>query len=595
MDVDVDSDHVLDAQPAHLMCSLTPNPPDEPSPCAGVKLPDILPRRPETVEVAGVKGLMQDSPLVLPLIHRRMTTIGADMTVTSVGPAGVSRLNWSEVGTRSMRLAAALDALGIPGGAAIGSFAWNSHRHLELYYGVPCSGRVLHTVNVRLHADDISYVIHHAGDAALFVDASLTPLLAPLRDRLDVDVFVVMEDGAEIAPEFARDPRYEELIASVEPVEPTVSDETSAASICFTSGTTGRPKAVVYSHRSVVLHSMSQLMVDNHAVRRGDTVLPLTPMFHVNCWGLPYTAGLAPASLVFTGSDTSPEASSRLIEAERPTVLAGIPTFWFQMDAAFASGELDYSSVRSILCGGAEAPPALIRKYTDRGLDFFHAWGMTEMSPSGTGNWIPANSADVDHGAKQGIAAPGVELRLVDEMGEEVPWDGSTVGELHARGPWIARAYLDPEDGSNESRFVEGWLRSGDVARIAPDGTVEIVDRTKDLVKSGGEWISSVELERALAAHPAILEAAVVAIADPRWGERPAALVVPEPGATVDEDDVRAFLSERVAKWWIPDVIEIVSQLPKTGVGKTDKKRLRSEFGDRLATTASRTDDEPRS
>lgn len=527
---------------------------------------------------------MQDTPLVIPMILRRAMTIGADMSIVSVGPSGVDRRTWVDVGNRSMRLSAALDAIGVPKGSAVGSFAWNSHRHLELYYGVPSSGRVLHTVNVRLHGDDVAYVVGHADDQVIFVDASLTGVLAPIRSRLDVGTFVVMEDGAEIAPEFESDPRYEELLESVEPALPTADDENDAASICYTSGTTGRPKAVVYSHRSVVLHSMAEMMVDNHAVRRGEVLLPLTPMFHVNCWGLPYTAGLAPASLIFTGSDTSPAAAGRLIEDERPTVLAGIPTFWFQMDSAFASGAMDYSSVERILCGGAEAPPALIKKYTDRGIDFFHAWGMTEMSPSGTGNWIPARSADVEFGAKQGIAAPTVELQLVDDAGEPLPWDGKTVGELQARGPWVAKAYLDPQDDSNQTKFVNGWIRTGDVARIYSDGTVEIVDRTKDLVKSGGEWISSVELERALAAHPTILEAAVVAVEHPRWGERPAALLVPEPEATIDESEVREFLEEHVAKWWIPDVFEIVDELPKTGVGKTDKKRLRAEWSDRLKT-----------
>jgi len=526
---------------------------------------------------------MQDSPLVIPMILRRAMTIGADMKIVSVGPSGFDYKTWAEVGSRSMRLSAALEELGIPEGAAVGSFAWNGHRHLELYYGVPGSGRVLHTVNVRLHGDDIEYVVKHAGDQAIFVDASLTGSLAPLRSRLGVKTFVVMDDGGEIAPEFASDPRYEELLESVQPMEHTASEESDAASICFTSGTTGRPKAVVYSHRSVLLHSMSELMVDNHAIRRDDVILPLTPMFHVNCWGLPYTAGLAPASLLFAGADTSPNAAGRLIEREGPTVLAGIPTFWFQMDSAFESGEMDYSSVERILCGGAEAPPALIRKYTDRGIDFFHAWGMTEMSPSGTGNWIRAHSEDVESGAKQGVAAPTVELRLMDDLGGELPWDGESIGELHARGPWVAKAYLNPEDDSNETKFVDGWIRTGDVARIFPDGTVEIVDRTKDLVKSGGEWISSVALERALAAHPSILEAAVVAIPHPRWGERPAALVVPEPGATIVIDEVRTFLRRHVASWWVPEVIEIIESLPKTGVGKTDKKRLRAEFADRLA------------
>jgi fatty-acyl-CoA synthase len=487
-----------------------------------------------------------------------------------------------------MRLAAVLDALGVEKGATVGSFAWNGHRHLELYYGVPCSGRVLHTINVRLHGDVIQYVVEHADDQVIFLDASLTPVLAPLRDRLRARV-VLMEDGAAIDPVFDRDPRYEELLASVEPIEPYEVEEDQAASICFTSGTTGRPKAVVYSHRSVVLHSMAELMVDGHAVRRGDVILPLTPMFHVNCWGLPYAAGLAPASLVFAGADTSPPAAAHLIERSQPSVLAGIPTFWVQMDQVFASGEYDLSSVKRILCGGAEAPPALIEKYTNRGIDFFHAWGMTEMSPSGTGNWIPARSTEIV--ATHGVAAPLVDLRLVDREGSELAWDGVSTGELEARGPWVAAAYLDPDDDSNQDRFDDGWLRTGDVARISPDGTLEIVDRTKDLVKSGGEWISSVGLERALAAHPAVLESAVVAVPDDRWGERPAALIVVNDGVVLDPDEIRRFLGDKVPSWWVPDYIEFVDQLPKTGVGKIDKRRLRDEYLPRLISTAAQGDD----
>jgi fatty-acyl-CoA synthase len=525
-----------------------------------------------------VHGLMQDIPLSIPMILGRAATIGRDMPIISVEPAGTDRRTWGDVAERAMRLAAALETLGVTRGGSVGSFAWNGHRHLELYYGAPCSGRVLHTVNVRLHGDVVTYVVGHAGDEVLFVDASLTPVLAPLRSRLAVDKFVIMEDGADIDPVFASDPRYEDLIAAHEPAEPAQVGEDDAASICFTSGTTGRPKAVVYSHRSVVLHSMAELMVDGHALRRGDVVLPLTPMFHVNCWGLPYAAGLAPASLVFAGADTSPPAAARLIEETRPTVLAGIPTFWVQMDAVYDSGDHDLSSVERILCGGAEAPPSLIQKYTDRGIDFFHAWGMTEMSPSGTGNWIKAHHPDVGNVAKQGVAAPTVELRLIGDDGEEAPWDGETVGELEARGPWVAAAYLDPEDRSNIDQFDEGWLRTGDVARLYPDGTLEIVDRTKDLVKSGGEWISSVELERALAAHPAVMESAVVAVPHERWGERPAALVVLVPGGSATADELKAFLADRVASWQVPDMIEFVPELPKTGVGKIDKRRLREEI-----------------
>ncbi len=526
---------------------------------------------------------MQDVPLSIPMILRRAESIGRAMEIVSVEPAGIDRRTWPDVTDRAMRLASALDGLGVERGSAVASFAWNGHRHLELYYGVPCSGRVLHTINFRLHPDVIDYVVRHAGDRVIFVDASLTSTLAPMRPRLGVGTFVVMEDGGEIDPMFLEDPRYEDLISTYSPSEPAEVDESEAASICFTSGTTGHPKAVVYSHRSVVLHSMAELMVDGHALRRGDTVLPLTPMFHVNCWGLPYAAGLAPSSLVFAGADTSAPAAAKLIEETRPTVLAGIPTFWVQMDDIFASGEYDLSSVERILCGGAEAPPALIEKYTDRGIDFFHAWGMTEMSPSGTGNWIPAHSPDVQRGAKQGVAAPTVELRLVSDDGSDVPWDGESVGELQARGPWVAASYLNPDDGANEEKFAEGWLKTGDVGRVAPDGTLEIVDRTKDLVKSGGEWISSVEMERALASHPAVRESAVVAVPHERWGERPAALVVLRDNASAKEIEIKDHLNDSVARWQVPDVIVFVDDLPKTGVGKIDKKRLRDDWVPRLA------------
>jgi fatty-acyl-CoA synthase len=519
---------------------------------------------------------MQPFPLTLPMALRRALTVGREMVVSSAGPTGVDRRTWGGVGERSMRVAAVLERLGVAPGGVVGSFAWNSHRQLELYLGVPCSGRALHAANVRLSPADVQYVVRHASDEVLFIDAALTATVAPWKDRLAVREFVVMEDGVEADPAFDGHPRYEELLASVEPREPADVAEDDAASVCFTSGTTGRPKAVVYSHRSVVLHSMSQLMVDGHAIRRGDVVLPLTPMFHVNGWGLPYTAALAPASLVLAGADTSPASVGRLIESERPTTIAGIPTFWVQMEELFSSGERDVSSVQRIMCGGAEAPPALIAKYTRLGIDFFHGWGMTEMSPSGSSHWIRAADHDRDPDGRPGPAAPGVELRLVAEDGAELPWDGVSVGELEARGPWVAAAYLDPDDDSNETRFHDGWLRTGDVARLTPEGIVEIVDRSKDLVKSGGEWISSVELERELMAHPSVREAAVVARPHERWGERPLAYVVLQPGTSLSRENMADFLASRVAKWWIPEELEIVDALPKTGVGKIDKKVLRT-------------------
>lgn len=531
-------------------------------------------------------GLMQDVPLTIDLIARRAMQVGADLEVVSVEPGGVDRRTWAEIGARVLRLTTVLDELGVAPGARVGTFAWNGHRHLELYFAVPCSGRVLHAANVRLHADQVEYAIRHAGDEILFVDASLTSTLAPLRDRLGVRHIVVMEDGADADESFADCLRYEELLAAAEPADDFARvEEDMAASICFTSGTTGNPKAIAYSHRSVVLHALGALMVDSHAVRRGDVVLPLTPMFHVNCWGLPYSSALAPAKLVLAGSDTSPEAVAGLIEEERPTVLAGIPTFWVQMDGVFADERRDLSSVRRILCGGAEAAPSLIARYLDRGIDFLHAWGMTEMSPSGTAAWYRAGDDHPTKGA-QGVAVAGVELRLVADDGSVLPWDGESTGELQARGPWIASAYLDPDDESNSTRFDDGWLRTGDVARIAPDGNVTIVDRMKDLVKSGGEWISSLDLERALVAHAEVAEAAVIAFPHPRWGERPAAFVVPVPGSDPSPEELREFLRGVVASWWIPDVIEVVVDLPKTGVGKHDKRRLRAEHAARLAASA---------
>jgi fatty-acyl-CoA synthase len=530
-----------------------------------------------------MNGLMQDVPLTLDLIPRRAMQVGGALEVVSVEPAGVDRRTWAEIGERVLRLCTVLDELGIERGERVGTFAWNGHRHLELYFAVPCSGRVLHAANVRLHPDQAEYAIRHADDRILFVDASLTGTLAPLRDRLAVREFVVMDDGADADGAFADCPRYEELLAAAEPAEDFARvAEDAAASICFTSGTTGHPKAVVYSHRSVLLHAMGALMVDSHAVRRGDVVLPLTPMFHVNCWGLPYSSALAPAKLVFAGSDTSPDVVAQLIASERATVLAGIPTFWVQMDGVFAEGHHDLSSVQRILCGGAEAAPSLIARYLERGIDFLHAWGMTEMSPSGTAVWYHAGEEPPDEGT-QGVPVPGVELRLVADDGRVLPWDGQSTGELEARGPWIARAYLDSDDDSNAARFHDGWLRTGDVARIAPDGTVTIVDRTKDLVKSGGEWISSLDLERALVAHVEVAEAAVIAFAHPRWGERPAAFVVPVSGSEPSPEELKEFLQGAVASWWVPDVIEIVAELPRTGVGKHDKRRLRAEHASRLA------------
>ena len=525
-------------------------------------------------------GLMQDVALTVDLIVRRAETVGAEVEVVSVEPSGVHRTTWGEVAGRARRLRRVLDDLGVSSDGRVGTFAWNSRRHLELYLGVPTAGRVLHTANVRLSGEDVIYVIAHAEDEVLFVDASLTRALASVRDELTVRHVVVMEDGGEIDPAFAGCPRYEELLAGAEPLPAVEVAETDAASVCFTSGTTGRPKAVVYSHRSIVLHSYGSLSVDNHGISRRDVLLPLTPMFHVNCWGLPYTAAFAGAKLVLPGRDTSPESFAGLVESERVTVAAGVPTLWVRFLDELAGGTRDLSSFQRVLSGGAESPAPLIARYLERGISYFHGWGSTEMSPSGTATVVRPGHDD----QRWGPAVPGVELRLRADDGSLAAWDGVSQGEVEARGPWVASSYYRPEDDANEARFTDdGWFRTGDVARISSRGVLEIVDRIKDLIKSGGEWISSLELERAILEHPDVAEAAVIAIADPEWGERPAAIIVLASGAFLKTEELQAFLRERVASWWIPDVVEIAAELPRTGVGKYDKRRLRALYVERLS------------
>ncbi len=523
-------------------------------------------------------GLMQDVALTLEMVLRRAETVGAQVEVVSVEPSGVHASTWGEVAGRARRLRRVLDDLGVSHGGRVGTFAWNTRRHLELYLGVPTAGRVLHTANVRLSAEDVRFVIRHAGDEALFVDASLTAALAPLRDELGVGHIIVMEDGAETDPAFLDCPRYEELLAGAAPMPGVEVAETDAASICYTSGTTGRPKAVVYSHRSILLHCYGSLGVDNHGISRRDVLLPLTPMFHVNCWGLPYTAAFAGTKLVLPGRDTSAEAFAALVESERVTVAAGVPTLWVRFLDELEAGSHDLSSFARVLSGGAESPAPLIARYLARGISYFHAWGATEMSPSGTATVMRPGHDD----ERWGPPVPGVELRLRAQDGSLAAWDGVSQGEIECRGPWVASGYYRPEDDANATRFTDdGWFRSGDVARMSARGALEIVDRTKDLIKSGGEWISSLELERAIVEHPDVSEVAVIAIAHPEWGERPAAIIVPSHAAQIDGDAIKAFLRGRVASWWIPEVVELVDELPRTGVGKHDKRRLRALYAER--------------
>jgi fatty-acyl-CoA synthase len=531
-----------------------------------------------------MQSLMSSYPLTLPHLFHRAERIFPEKTITTLTATGVERTTYGDWAERTRRLAGALDALGISADGRVATFAWNSARHLELYFAAPCTGRVLHTLNIRLFPDQLRYVVDHAEDEVMFVDRSLVETLWPLVDGFHtVRHIVVMDDGAGDVPDDDRILDHEALLASAEPAELRVDDEQRAAAICYTSGTTAHPKGVVYSHRSMVLHSLGAMLADSIGVSELDVVLPVVPMFHANAWGLAHAAVMAGSALAFPGPQMTPAAIAGLIEDERVTLAAGVPTIWNGALEELAGR--DTSSLRAIVCGGSAVPRALSEAYRERiGLPLLHAWGMTETSPIGSVCHVRSTdlgrpeSELADLRATQGIISPMLRARIVAHGSEEeLPWDGEARGELQVAGPWVAAGYYRDERGG-ESFTEDGWLRTGDVATIMPEGYIRLVDRTKDLVKSGGEWISSVELENEIMAHPAIREAAVIGVPDEQWGERPLACVVPEDGAAVDAEELRSFLADRVAKWWIPERVEFIDEVPKTSVGKFSKKTLRERF-----------------
>jgi fatty-acyl-CoA synthase len=543
-----------------------------------------------------MQGLMQPYQLTLPHVFGRAERLFADKEIVTATRGGRERTTYGEWAARTRRLAGALDELGISADGRVATFAWNTAKHLELYFAAPCSGRVLHTLNIRLFPDDIAYIGEHAQDEIVFVDRSLLGVLWPLADRLTtVRHFVVMDDGDDC--QIPDDPRildHEELIAGASPVEEfRVEDENQAAAMCYTSGTTGHPKGVVYSHRSVVLHSMGSLVADAAGVCERDRVMPVVPMFHANAWGLCQAAVMAGSSLVMPGPDLRPGALAELMESEKVTLAAGVPTIWMGVLPELEGR--DTSSLREILCGGSAVPQSLSEAYREQvGMPILQAWGMTETSPVATTGRIKSTLGEQDAPelaelrAAQGVPIPLVELRIVDPGTDEVlPWDGEARGELQATGPWVAAGYYD-DDRSADSFTDDGWLRTGDVATISADGYVRLVDRTKDLVKSGGEWISSVELENAIMASPKVAEAAVIGIPDEKWSERPLACVVLKEGSELSLDELREFLAGRVPKWWIPNDLEIIDEVPKTSVGKFSKKTLREQFKDRQSAPAAR-------
>ena len=542
-----------------------------------------------------MKGLMQDGPLVLTNLFDRAEKLFPKKEIVTATATGIERETYGQWADRTRRLGGVLDDLGISADGRVATFAWNTARHLELYFAAPCSGRVLHTLNIRLFPEQITYIVNHAEDEVIFVDKSLLALLWPLVDTFTtVRHIVVMDDGKGELPtdtggRLLHD--YEALLESASPVEWNVTDENQAASMCYTSGTTGNPKGVVYSHRSTWLHTMAGMMADGLGVGERDTILPVVPMFHANAWGLAHIGVASGATLVMPGPDLSPPAIVDLIESERVTIAAGVPTIW--MGVLNEIDGRDVSSLRGIPCGGSAVPKHLSEAYREKiGLPILQAWGMTETSPLASVAKVKSTmlhlseDEQADYRATIGLPTLGVQARIANqETGEEVPWDGETSGELQVAGPWIAKEYYN-DSRSPESFTPDGWLKTGDVATIDSEGFMRIVDRTKDVVKSGGEWISSVELENEIMAHPSIAEAAVIAVKHPKWSERPLACVVLKPGETLTREDVLEFLDGRVAKWWLPDDVVFIDVVPKTSVGKFSKRDLRDQFAGYVLPTA---------
>jgi len=534
-------------------------------------------------------GLMMNVPLSLSHIFNRAEHLFPDKEVVTATPTGRERTSYGQWAERTRRLGGALDNLGITSDGRVATFSWNTARHLELYFAPPCTGRVAHTLNLRLFPDQLTYIVNHAEDEVIFLDQSVAGLLWPLMDQFEtVRHVVLMDDGApppdpaEIGPDVHD---YEELIADASPVDWMSVEENRAGSMMYTSGTTGNPKGVVYSHRSMVLHTFGVMMADTIGVCERDVVLPVVPMFHANAWGLAHAGVATGATLVMPGADLSPVALATLIEEERVTVAAGVPTIWMGVLPELA--DRDVSALRSIPCGGSAVPRSLSEGYREQtGMPILQAWGMTETSPIAAVCHIKSTLDHLDDEAKAdlrtsvGLVAPGVDFRVVNpESGEELLWDGESRGELQVQGPWVARTYYNDERAA-ESFTDDGWLRTGDVATVNSEGYISLVDRTKDLIKSGGEWVSSVELENEIMAHPDVIEAAVIGVASTKWGERPMACVVAAEGTTVSAEDILIWLKNRVPKWWMPDRVEFIDEVPKTSVGKFSKKTLRDRFTD---------------
>ncbi len=529
---------------------------------------------------------MQDVPLTITSIMRHACDLHGDRTVTTATGDGYRHTTVREVGKQAARLANALRRLGIAGDERVATFMWNNAEHLTAYMAIPSMGAVLHTLNIRLSAEQIAYIANEAEDRIVIADLSVAAVLAPVLPLLEtVHTVIVVGDGdiSALTDSGKTVLRYDDVLAaeSAEFDWPDV-DERSAAAMCYTSGTTGNPKGVVYSHRSSYLHAMMTNTANAVGLGFTDKVLPIVPMFHANAWGMPYGALMAGAEIVMTDRFLDSKSLIDLIETQRPTVAAAVPTIWNDVLHCLENNPgHDISSLRLVTCGGSAVPTSLMKAFEkEHGVPIVQAWGMTETSPLATIARPVPGADDEQHWAQrgtQGRPVCGVEARIVDDKGNPLPHDGEAVGEVQVRGPWITGAYYRNRD---ESKFVDGWLHTGDVGRIDPHGFVTLTDRAKDVIKSGGEWISSVELENHLMGHPAVSEAAVVAVPDERWQERPLAVVVVHEGAEVHVSELREFLGDKVVRWWLPERWAFIEQVPLTSVGKFDKKTIRARYAE---------------
>ena len=533
-----------------------------------------------------MNGLMMNYQLTLPTLMRRAETLhGKKEIITRLPDKSLHRYTYTNFALRTKKLSVALQNLGVMPGDRVATLCWNHYQHLEIYFGVPSFGGVLHTLNLRLSPDDLEYIVNHAEDKVIIVDQVLIPLFDKFKSKINVKHIIVIPNAGQPIPEGTLN--YEEVVSSGDENKyiPFEGDENTAAAMCYTSGTTGKPKGVLYSHRSIVLHSMVSAYAEGLSVTEADVVLPVVPMFHVNAWGLPFTCTMLGSTIVFPGPYLDPASLLELFEKEKVTITAGVPTIWLGilnvLDAS--PGKYNLSALRSMIVGGSAAPRSMIKSFQERhGLSILHAWGMTETSPLGSigilTSEIQKEDIEVryDYRAKQGVPAAFVEIRGRNEDGL-IPWDGNTMGELEIRGPWVANAYYNTPE--QDDKFTDdGWFRTGDIVTIDDKGYIEIKDRSKDVIKSGGEWISSVALEGALMGHPAVAEAAVFAIPDEKWAERPMACIVLKEGKTATREELKKFLEPFFVKFWLPDAYEFVKEIPKTSVGKFKKSVLREQF-----------------